>query len=127
MDLYKTGRITNFLGWLQDKFARHLKERTLVIIGMGYEVTDPATFDKALQLRLPEWMDYDNLAFHFLRELEAIQTRHLVEFLQNCEEGLDFPKEERWRISGDIMSRTEGKYEETVNELKKIVYDSSRN
>lgn len=112
--------LKSYLNWWDKTFAPLLTEHFYGLLTVSFVVNNPPKFRKAA---LEQEHVYDvglsKTVFRLLDEMERIGLKDLFDFLQT--HNIRLPRDRKDRMLQDILERTNGNYELTINELKKLV------
>ncbi len=111
--------IRTYLQWFNINVVAKLPEQTYTLLGISYEVKNPAEFRKLLiekeRLNDPE---LSGMVFQLLDELERVYKKHLLDFLQT--HNIQLPADLKDGILDEILHTTKGVYEKVLDELKEL-------
>ncbi|MCP4699921.1 MAG: hypothetical protein GY862_24180 [Gammaproteobacteria bacterium] len=108
-----------YLQWWDNTFLPQLESQQFALLGVSFVVKNPGKFQSVMQEKeCLEEEDFRHMAFHLLDEMENLARRDLQKFLRT--HNIDFPPEVRNKVLDKILSRTGGKYEQTIEELKNL-------
>ncbi|MCP4111645.1 MAG: TIR domain-containing protein [Desulfobacteraceae bacterium] len=111
--------IKTYLEWWNLYFLPRLPDQTHALLGISYEVTNPAKFRDLLikKERLNE-TDLSETVFYILDEMEKINRKDLFDFLKT--HNIQLPPDLRDGILEKILQKTRGNYERVLDELKEL-------
>jgi hypothetical protein len=109
-----------YLNWWDKTFAPLLSEHFYGLLTVSFVVNNPARFRKAVleQERVYD-IELSETVFRLLDEMERIGLKDLFDFLQT--HNIRLPRDHKDRMLQDILEKTKGNYELTIDELKKLV------
>ncbi len=108
--------LKEYVRWWDAEFARLLEENQYGLLSVSFIVDNPPAF---LQCVKEEKIDEQNLkstVFWVLDEMEKVAKTDLLRFLHT--HSIDLPEDRRDEVLQEILERTKGRYEQTVEELK---------
>ena len=112
--------LKTYLTWWDKTFAPLLQDRYYALLTISFEVNNPMNFRRALLERENLYdLDLSRTVFRLLDELERVGMKDLFEFLQT--HNIRLPRARKDRILQDILTQTDGHYEQTINALKQLV------
>ncbi|MCP4689123.1 MAG: hypothetical protein GY859_13800, partial [Desulfobacterales bacterium] len=112
--------LKRYLQWWNAVFAPLLEKNQFALLGVSFRVKKPAKFKKVMleKEKLNE-LFLDQTVFRLLGRLKNLDKKDLLDFLNT--HNIRLPGDLRDGIIGDILTKTEGRYEETIEELKVMV------
>ncbi|MBI1925883.1 hypothetical protein HYR99_16735 [Candidatus Poribacteria bacterium] len=113
------GTLKEYLLWWDTTFIPTLESGQFSLLGVSFIVNNPPRFHEHVHEDGLEDLDLDGTVFRFLDEMEKVARRDVLDFLRTHR--IRFPIERRDRELDRILEKTEGHYEQTVEELREIV------
>jgi CHAT domain len=117
-------QLRNYLEWLDKNLAAHIDESTCLLIGFAFEENarpdsrSQAVFQRELFEALED-IEFGHLTFYVLEELGKVTRRDLVDFMRV--QNYQLPTEIREQIIAGIMKKTDGHYQQVLEELKEML------
>jgi hypothetical protein len=112
--------LKQYIIWWDKKFAPLLENRVFSLLTVSFEVNIPVRFYDSLVNRDKFYnIHTDRTIVRILDEMEKVALKDLYDFLQAHEVRL--PLSHKDRILQEILSKTDGHYEMTVDQLKVLV------
>ena len=109
-----------YVRWWDRVFAPLLGENQYALLGISFEVEQPAKFRRfLLESEQIATLDLAHTNFRLLDELERIAKSDLFDFLKAHK--VELPSRQRDRILDDILDQTQGNYEQTIRSLRRYV------
>lgn len=117
--LINTAAYRKYLEWWDCNFAPLLEAQTYALLGVSFVVSQPANFKLAVEAkdRLGD-LDLARTVFNLLDEMGDVVKKDLLDFLKT--HNVNLPDARRDRVLEEILARTNGNYEATLEELKDI-------
>ncbi len=113
--------LPDYLEWWDDVFAPRLREASAFgLLGISFVVQNPSRFLQALTRHGFDDLELRHLVHYLLDEMERLAKDDLLEFLRAHEVML--PRNRRSRILEEILEKTEGHYEMTLDALRDLVH-----
>jgi len=111
--------LKTYLEWWDVTFIPHLPKRAFALLGISYEVKNPARFRKLLVEKegLPD-LEMRDTVFQLLDELDKIIKQDLLRFIKT--HNIRLPEDRKNSILDEIIMTTGGIYERVLEELKEL-------
>jgi len=106
-----------YLAWWDSVFAPLLESQQFVLLGVSFLVDNPANF--LARVEPLEDMELHLTAFRLLDQMEKLALKDLRDFLRK--HNVQLVTQHRDQILTKILTKTGGRYEQTVEELKDLV------
>ena len=120
-EVMRPDRLKSYLEWWDDVFATILHQAPAFgLLGTSFVVSKPADFLAVLKKRGIEDIELRQVVFDVLNELEQLVKKDLTNFLGTHKIAL--PRDHKDRILADILKKTQGHYELTLEELRGLVH-----
>lgn len=110
-------KFQRYTEWWDNVFAPLLEPHQFALLGVSFLVNDPVKFQARME-RIED-LDLHLTAVRLLDEMEKLALKDLRDFLRK--HNLRFPLERRDQVLSKILTKTGGRYEQTVEELKNLV------
>ncbi len=119
-EVVKPSTMKTYLEWWDDHLAPSLANAgAFGLLGVSFLAQkNPARLQNLLNETLEDFFP-QNLVFHVLDEMEEVVKKDLLDFLQT--HNVSLPKPLRDRVLVDILAKTGGRYEMTLEALKALV------
>ncbi len=109
-----------YLEWWNSNFARLLGKQQFALLSVSFVVKNPPKFRSLiLDKERMEEVYLDHTIFRLLDEMERVAKRDLLDFLRT--HNIHLPIKRRDQVLEDILRKTGGHYEQTVEELKTLI------
>jgi hypothetical protein len=109
-----------YLRWWNDTFAPLLENQQFALLGVSFVVNKPPKFRELILDREGlEDLYLEKTIFRLLQEMEQVAKRDLLDFLRS--HSIHLPLDRRDAVLSEILKRTEGRYEATIEELKDVL------
>nr|MCP4660530.1 hypothetical protein [bacterium] len=113
--------LKSYLEWWDDVFAPLLREAPAFgLLGISFVVDNPPRFLQILEKNKIEELALRQVVFHPLDEMERVAKKDLRDFLLTHNVAL--PRGLKDRILDDILEKTKGHYEMTLDALRDLVH-----
>ncbi len=111
--------VKGYLRWWSHKFVPQLPENAHGLLGISYELGNPAKFHKFMTQRekLHELTLHDTV-FELLDELEKVEKRDLIAFIKT--HNIRLPADLQNEVLEDILNKTEGSYIKILDEMRRL-------
>jgi hypothetical protein len=113
-----TERLKEYVRWWDSTFVTKLEKKQFALLSVSFIVNDPAAFAKDVQDKQIEEMDTKCSVFRLLNEMGNVAKIDLLRFVQT--HNIDLPEDRKDKALNNILKKTNGQYEQTVEELKKL-------
>lgn len=112
--------LKHYLQWWDACFVPLLEPQVFAVLGVSFIVGKPAVFLRALteQVHLPD-LDLPGTVLQILEEMERVSRNDLRDFLRT--HNVKLPVQHRDRVLDEILARTNGDYDLTLEALKDLV------
>ena len=117
--LINPNSLKNYIEWWDKQFIPLLDKRQFVLLGTSFIVSNPAAFGSYVSEEGIDHMDMRKTVFYLLKEMEDVAKIDLLNFLRT--HSIELPTERRDKVLQEILKRTGGKYEHTIDELRKLL------
>ncbi|ETR67533.1 MAG: hypothetical protein OMM_05086 [Candidatus Magnetoglobus multicellularis str. Araruama] len=112
--------LKRYIEWLDHYFLPCLeKDRFFALVGISYVVNNPSKFYRLVEKRKISTMHHKNTVFRILEEMKKLDKQDLYDFLQT--HNIKLPYDSKERVLDEIISKTDGHYEQTLYELENMV------
>jgi hypothetical protein len=117
--LFNPAMLKAYLEWWDICFAPLLEGPVFAVLGVSFIVGKPLTFHKVLteRARILE-IPFNRTVLQVLDEMEQVSRKDLLDFLHT--HNVLLPLSHRDRVLDDILARTKGDYDVTLEALKDI-------
>jgi hypothetical protein len=117
--LINTGAYKKYLEWWDCHLTPLLEAQTCALLGVSFVVGNPDNFKRAVEEkdRVGD-LDLEKTVFNLLDEMGDVVKKDLLDFLKT--HNIDLPDARRDRVLEEILAKTNGNYEATLEELKDI-------
>lgn len=113
--------VGRYLEWWDDVFAPRLRDAPAFgLLGLSFVVENPPRFLQVLKKNKLEDLAIRKVVFHPLDEMERVAKKDLRDFLRT--HNVPLPRGLKDRILDDILEKTEGHYEMTLEALRDLVH-----
>jgi len=112
--------IKQFLNWFNNKFMNHILPNQFILLGISFIVNNPEKFEKDLDNEEIEFLDLENTTIMILKKMVNLSKIDLVNFFKTHNINIS-PERKKTEIQR-ILKQTNGNYNKTVIELKKMVH-----
>jgi hypothetical protein len=110
--------LKKYVQWWDSTFVPNLEKNQFALLSVSFIVNDPPAFMGYIEDENIEELDTKHSVFWLLNEMEEVAKRDLLLFLRT--HNIDLPEERRDLVLKKILKKTGGRYEQTVEELKKL-------
>ncbi len=119
-EVVKPKHLKSYLEWWDDVFAPLLREAPAFgLLGISFVVDNPPRFLQILKKNKIENLALRQVVFHPLDEMERVAKKDLRDFLLT--HNVELPRGIKDRILDDILEKTKGHYEMTLDALRDLV------
>lgn len=112
-DTFKT-----YLEWWDKNFAPLLQEQVFALLGVSFVVTKPKNFLEIFTNKGVASLPLKHTEFQLLQEMEKLAKTDLLRFLNT--HNIPVPEQSINRVLDEILARTGGHYEMTLEALKDV-------
>lgn len=112
-----SGKFQRYLEWWDSNFAPLLEPHQFALLGVSFLVNNPVGFLNRMSVL--EEVDLQLSAVMLLNQMEKLALSDLRDFLRK--HNVRLPLARRDQVLTQILERTGGRYEQTVEELKNLV------
>lgn len=112
-----SSKFQRYLEWWDHNFAPLLEAQQFALLGVSFLVNNPASFISRMDVL--ENVDLHLSAVMLLDQMEKLALKDLRDFLRK--HNVRLPLARRDQVLNQILARTGGRYEQTVEELKNLV------
>lgn len=116
--LFTPATFRTYLQWWDANFAPLLREHVVALLGVSFVVTKPKNFLEIFTTTGAAALPLKHSGFQLLEEMEKIAKVDLLRFLNT--HNIPLPEQSIDRVLDEILARTGGRYEATLEQLKKI-------
>ena len=118
--LINTGAYKKYLEWWDYNFTPLLEAQIYALLGVSFVVANPDMFKRAVEEKdCVGDLDLARTVFNLLDEMGDVVKKDLLDFLKT--HNINLPDQRRDRILEEILAKTNGNYEATLEELKDAV------
>lgn len=110
--------LKKYVQWWDSEFASNLEKNQYALLTVSFIVGNPPAFFDCMAHEAIDLLPLKHTVFWLLDEMENIAKRDLLLFLRT--HNINLPEEDRDGILQEILEETGGKYDLTVDELKKL-------
>jgi len=110
--------LTAYLEWWNHRFIAQLPPSCHALLGLSYQVEQPARFSTGLSKRGLDDVELSDTVFCLLDELEKISKKDLSEFIKK--HNILLPANIKNDVIADILDNTQGDYLKVLDELQNI-------
>ncbi len=120
-EVMRPEHLRRYLEWWDDVFAPILHQAPAFgLLGISFVVSNPPRFLKVLEKHRVEALELRQVVFDVLGELERLAKKDLLNFLHA--HNVVLPRDHKDRILDDILKKTKGHYELTLEALRDLVH-----
>ena len=110
--------LKKYVQWWDIEFASKLERKQFALLTVSFIVKNPFIFLEEIEKEKIEELNTKNSVFWLLDEMEEIARKDLNRFLHT--HNINLPEDKRDEVLNNILRKTNGKYEQTIEELKKL-------
>ncbi len=118
-EVMKPAHLNAYLEWWDDVFVPRLEDPAFGLLGISFIVNKPKNFKKLLLDYKLDDPTLDRIDFHILGELGPVDKNDLLNFLKTHK--IVLPRASKDQILDDVLKKTGGHYEKTLEKLRKLV------
>ncbi|KPA10945.1 hypothetical protein MHK_008848 [Candidatus Magnetomorum sp. HK-1] len=112
--------LKRYIEWLDQYFLPLLKQdKFFALVGVSYIVNQPAKISRLIEKKKITTAHYTNTVFRVLDEMKKLDKQDLYDFLQT--HNIRLPYDSKEKVLNEILSKTNGHYEQTLYELENLV------
>jgi hypothetical protein len=116
--LIDTETLKDYVLWWDFEFAKLLEKKQFALLSVSFLVENPPKFAQDVHGENIEELNLRNTEFMLLDAMEKVAKIDLLRFLRT--HNIDMPEDRREEALQEIINRTDGRYEQTVEELKQL-------
>ncbi len=118
--LFNPTNLKKYLDWLNKEFTSLFKRGRHALAAISFIDDNPAKFKKSfIEEEDLDDVAFSNIVFRHLDEMKRLRQGDLSDFLQT--NNIRLPKGATKRVLAEILDRTKGHYEQTIEELNRLV------
>ncbi|MCP4699940.1 MAG: hypothetical protein GY862_24280 [Gammaproteobacteria bacterium] len=110
--------LREYVRWWDAEFAPLLEKKQFALLTVSFLVKNPPRFAEYVENEAIEELELRRTVFWLLDEMEKVAKRDLLLFLRT--HNIDIPRDRKDKVLQKILNRTGGRYEQTVEELRKL-------
>lgn len=110
-------KLQRYLEWWDSVFAPLLESHQYALLGVSFLVNNPTSFVSRMEGL--EGLDLHQSAVMLLDQMETLALKDLRDFLKK--HNVHLPLTRRDQVLNQILTKTGGRYEQTIEELKNLV------
>ncbi len=110
--------LKEYVRWWDAEFAPLLEKKQFAILTVSFLVNNPPLFAEYVEDEAIEELELKKTVFWLLDQMEEVAKRDLLLFLRT--HNIDIPRDRKDKVLQKILNRTGGRYEQTIEELKKL-------
>ena len=114
--------LKTYVQWWDKEFAPLLEKNQFALLSVSFIVKNPPAFTEYIEDEKIDELDTKHTVFWLLDEMEEVAKKDLLLFLRT--HNIDLPKDRRDKVLQNILKKTGGRYEHTIDELKKLRRDA---
>ena len=110
--------IKRYLEWWNTVFVPKLPRQCYALLGLSYQVEEPAKFyDALIKLKLDE-LELSNTLFRLLDELEKVTKKDILDFLHG--HNIPLPSNLKHSVISEILTKTKGDYGKILDAIQEL-------
>ncbi len=110
--------LKDYVEWWDSTFSHLLEKKQFALLTVSFLVNNPPAFADYVKKQKIEEMPLSKTVFWLLDEMEKVAKRDLLLFLQT--HNIDIRAKRRDKVLQKILNKTGGKYELTIDELRRL-------
>jgi hypothetical protein len=116
--MFDPADLREYVSWWDSEIAPLLEKSQFVLLSASFLVNNPPKFAEYVAEEGIDELDIKKTVFWLLNEMENVAKRDLLLFLRT--HNIDLPGKRREKVLQKILAKTKGRYEQTIEELKKL-------
>jgi len=110
--------LKGYVEWWDHEFVPKLPKNQFALLSVSFIVKNPPAFAEYMEDEKFDDLDLKRTVFWLLDEMETVAKKDLLLFLRT--HNIRLPMERRDKVLLKILKKTGGRYEQTIEELKKL-------
>ena len=110
--------LKNYIDWWDKEVVSKLHKDQFALLCVSFIVKNPPLFAECIENEHIDELDLKHTVFWLLDEMEKVAKKDLLLFLKT--HNIQLPIDRRDKVLSRILRKTEGRYEQTIGELKEL-------